>query len=116
VLTAKAFRALKQMRRVNARLERRVQRMQALVNHNVIAFYFRLMIKKYRERYLGYNLTQLALSHFQSASKTRLLHEWRRVVRQRRETLQRMLSHMRRKPQSAIVLINFVGNLIMPKQ
>ena len=115
-MTRKTFRALRRQKKLNTRLQQRELYVKQQVNRNTLAFYLRLMIKKYKERVFVHNLTSLAHSHFRSGSETRIFAEWRRVAHKRREFLQNKVAQIRRYPQSAIVLMNFIGYLVMPRK
>lgn len=88
---------------------------EAVVARNIKAFYLKLMVKKQKELYFARNLTSLAMSHFKSCLHSRILAEMRSYARKRKEKLIKTVALIKRKPQSAIVLINFVGFSMMPK-
>ena len=115
-LTLKTFRALYRAKRLNRKAQRKVNLVEQLVKRNIKAFYFRLMMKKFKELRFGKNLTALAQSHFKGSFKQRMFQEWRVYAEQRKDKLHKMVSHMKRKPQSMLILINFVGFHVMPRQ
>ena len=49
MLTTKTFRALKMVKYSNKKLQKRHDRVKRFVDRNTMAFYFKLMVKKYRE-------------------------------------------------------------------
>ena len=115
LLAAKTFRALKMQKRLNYKHGKRADYITNLVARNIKAFYFRLMMKKYREVSLARNLTGLALSHFKGCLRQRILLAWRQTAKERKDRMLKVLSLIKRKPQSILVLVNFLGFSVMPR-
>jgi len=69
-----------------------------MVTRNIKVFYFKLMIKKYKEMHFAKNLTALAQSHFKGCLRQKIMQEWREVARSRKDKLLKMTSLINRKP------------------
>ena len=60
-----------------------------MVARNIKTFYFKLMIKKFKEIAFARNLTALAQSHFKGNLRQKIVQVWRHVAKKRKEKLQK---------------------------
>jgi hypothetical protein len=74
------------------------------------------MLKKYAEINLSKNLRKVAKSHRLSVSKLACFREWRRIAKDRRTRYVSMVNKLKKNPNSLLLLLNFTGFIIMPKE
>lgn len=90
LLVKKALKGFRRSRERRLEIERRMALVKQMVELNTAAFYFRLMVKKYKERVFGRGLTRVATDHFQSTFRRKLLKQWQREARERKAKLARV--------------------------
>jgi hypothetical protein len=73
LLMSKTLRALRSAKILNAKTHVKLGFVQAMVARNIKVFFFKLMIKKYKQMHFAKNLTALAQSHFKGCLRQKIM-------------------------------------------